>query len=267
MAMDINGVYVNYAGAYTNQKTTNRTSNSKVVNESGNSTGQISSVENENSSNNIRKTAADELKYLSKKYGGYTFAAANFQPGMRYGSNKTTNVAISPDFLQKMANDPELEEEYEKEIANMQALDAQRRQRIESGGGTVVAMGWAIDKDGGISCWSIGKYDDSRSKVTSPNEYGAKIRQQKAEKKKTEEKVEEKKKEKAEQKEALEEKLKAAREEKAALKEKIDSDNKRVLGDKYKGSDMYDITKDILSGEARKGLKNDMVGFNFDKKL
>lgn len=267
MAMDINGVYVNYAGAYTNQKTTNRTSNSKVVNESGNSTGQISSVENENSSNNIRKTAADELKYLSKKYGGYTFAAANFQPGMRYGSNKTTNVAISPDFLQKMANDPELEEEYEKEIANMQALDAQRRQRIESGGGTVVAMGWAIDKDGGISCWSIGKYDDSRSKVTSPNEYGAKIRQQKAEKKKTEEKVAERKKEKAEQKEALEEKLKAAREEKAALKEKIDSDNKRVLGDKYKGSDMYDITKDILSGEARKGLKNDMVGFNFDKKL
>ncbi|SEA57671.1 hypothetical protein SAMN05216349_11766 [Oribacterium sp. KHPX15] len=267
MAMDINGVYVNYAGAYTNQKTTNRTSNSKVVNESGNSTGQISSVENENSSNNIRKTAADELKYLSKKYGGYTFAAANFQPGMRYGSNKTTNVAISPDFLQKMANDPELEEEYEKEIANMQALDAQRRQRIESGGGTVVAMGWAIDKDGGISCWSIGKYDDSRSKVTSPNEYGAKIRQQKAEKKKTEEKVAERKKEKAEQKEALEEKLKVAREEKAALKEKIDSDNKRVLGDKYKGSDMYDITKDILFGEARKGLKNDMVGFNFDKKL
>ena len=267
MAMDINGVYGNYAGAYTNQKTTNRTSNSKVVNESGNSTGQISSVENENSSNNIRKTAADELKYLSKKYDGYTFAAANFQPGMRYGSNKTTNVAISPDFLQKMANDQELEEEYEKEIANMQALDAQRRQRIESGGGTVVAMGWAIDKDGGISCWSIGKYDDSRSKVTSPNEYGAKIRQQKAEKKKTEEKVAERKKEKAEQKEALEEKLKAAREEKAALKEKIDSDNKKILGNKYKGSEMYDITKDILSGEASKGLKNGMVGFNFDKKL
>ena len=267
MAMDINGVYGNYAGAYTNQKTTNRTSNSKVVNESGNAAGQISSVENENGSNNTRKTAADELKYLSKKYDGYTFAAANFQPGMRYGSNKTTNVAISPDFLKKMANDPKLEEEYEKEIANMQSLDAQRRQRIESGGGTVVAMGWAIDKDGGISCWSIGKYDDSRSKVTSPNEYGAKIRQQKAEKKKTEEKVAEKKKEKAEQKEALEEKLKAAKEEKAALKEKIDSNNKRVLGDKYKGSEMYDITKDILSGETEKGLKNDMVGFNFDKKL
>ena len=65
----------------------------------------------------------------------------------------------------------------------------------------------------------------------------------------------------------MEEKLKAAREEKAALKEKIDSANKKILGDKYKGSEMYDITEDILSGEARKGLKNDMVGFNFDKKL
>ena len=267
MAMDINGVYGNYAGAYTNQKNTNRTSNSKVVNESGKSTGQISSVENENSSNNTRKTAADELKYLSKKYDGYTFAAANFQPGMRYGSNKTTNVAISPEFLKKMANDPELEKQYEKEIANMQALDEQARQRIEGSGATLVARGWAIDKDGGISCWSISKHDDRRSKITSPNEFGTKLRQQKVEKKKSEEKVEAKKKEKAEQKEALEEKVKAAREEKAALKEKIDSANKKILGDKYKGSEMYDITKDILSGEARKGLKNDMVGFNFDKKL
>ena len=51
------------------------------------------------------------------------------------------------------------------------------------------------------------------------------------------------------------------------MKEKIDSDNKKILGDKYKGSEMYDITKDILSGEARKGLMNDIVGFNFDKKL
>jgi len=267
MAMDINGVYGNYAGAYTNQKNTNRTSNSKVVNESVKTSGKILSVEIEKNSENARKTAADELKYLSEKYDGYTFAAANFQPGMRYGSNKTTNVAISPEFLKKMANDPELEKEYEKEIANMQSLDEQIRQRIEGSGATLVAHGWAIDKDGGISSWSISKHDDRRSKVTSPNEFGDKIRQKKAEKKKAEEKVSKKKKEKAEQEEALEEKLKTAREERAAMKEKIDSASKRVLGDKYKGSQMYDVTKDILSGEARKGLKNDMVGFNFDKKL
>ena len=267
MAMDINGVYGNYSGSYTGQRTTNRTSNSKVVNESGKSSGKILSVDKEKDSDNTRKTAADELNYLSKKYDGYTFAAANFQPGMRYGSNKTTYVAISPEFLKKMANDPELEKEYEKEIANMQSLDEQIRQRIEGSGATLVAHGWAIDKDGGISSWSISKHDDRRSKVTSPNEFGDKIRQKKAEKKKVEEKVSKKKKEKAEQEEALEEKLKTAREERAAMKEKIDSDNKRILGEKYKGSEMYDLTKDILSREATKGLMNDMVGLYLDKKL
>lgn len=81
-----------------------------------------------------------------------------------------------------------------------EVLDEQARQRIEGSGATLVARGWAIDKDGGISCWSISKHDDRRSKITSPNEFGTKLRQQKAEKKKAEEKVAEKKKEKAERK-------------------------------------------------------------------
>ena len=80
MAMDINGVYGNYARSYASQRDTKRTSNSKVVNESGKSSGKILSVDNEKDSDNTRKTAADELNYLSKKYDGYTFAAANFQP-------------------------------------------------------------------------------------------------------------------------------------------------------------------------------------------
>ncbi|MBO5597170.1 MAG: response regulator [Oribacterium sp.] len=81
-----------------------------------------------------------------------------------------------------------------------EVLDEQARQRIEGSGATLVARGWAIDKDGGISCWSISKHDDRRSKITSPNEFGTKLRQQKVEKKKAEEKVAEKKKEKAERK-------------------------------------------------------------------
>ena len=81
-----------------------------------------------------------------------------------------------------------------------EVLDEQARQRIEGSGATLVARGWTIDKDGGISCWSISKHDDRRSKITSPNEFGTKLRQQKAEKKKAEEKVAEKKKEKAERK-------------------------------------------------------------------
>ena len=72
---------------------------------------------------NSRKTAADELSYLHNKYKDYSFISANFKQGMRYGSNATTNVAISPQFLKKMANDPKLAEEYEKEIANMKECD------------------------------------------------------------------------------------------------------------------------------------------------
>lgn len=268
MAMEINSVYGNYASTYTNSKETKQVKNSKSTSEVDKTEGQQTySVENTKQNGNVRKTTADELAYLSKKYDGFSFVAANFKPGMRYGSNKTTNVAISPEFLKKMANNPELEEEYEKEIANMQVLDEQRRQRITSDGGTVVAMGWAIDKDGGISCWSISKHDDRRSRMSSPSEFGAKIRQEKAEKKKAEEKVAKKQKEKAEQKEALEEKRKANKEEQAALKEKIDNDNRELLGDKYKGSEWYDVPDNSFAGERAKALVEDAVGLNLDMKL
>ena len=267
MAMEINSVYGNYADAYTNSKETKQIKDSKPTSDADKTGRQASSVGNTKQNGNVRKTTADELAYLSKKYDGYSFVAANFKPGMRYGSNKTTNVAISPEFLKKMANNPELEEEYEKEIANMQVLDEQRQQRITSDGGTVVAMGWAIDKDGGISCWSISKHDGRRSRMSSPGEFGAKIRQEKAEKKKAEEKVAKKRKEKVEQKEVLAEKRKANREEQAALKEKIDSDNRKFLGDKYKGSEWYDTLDDIFIGEMAKGLMENAVGLNLDMKL
>lgn len=42
---------------------------------------------------------------------------------MRYGTNATANVAISPDFLKKMADDPELEKEYESYLKDMKKLD------------------------------------------------------------------------------------------------------------------------------------------------
>lgn len=44
---------------------------------------------------------------------------------MKYGKSTTTNVAISPQFLTKMVNDSDLEDEYIKEIGNMKKLDEQ----------------------------------------------------------------------------------------------------------------------------------------------
>ncbi len=135
------------------------------------------------SSNSLeKKTAADELAYLQKKYDGYSFVGANFKQGMRYGSNATTNVAISPQFLKKMANDPKLAEEYEKEIANMKECDKWCRANMQARGDKLVADGWAIDKDGGISRWSIGTHDDRRIKVKSPTEYANELYEKKKEK-------------------------------------------------------------------------------------
>mgnify|MGYP007005309177 CR=1 FL=1 len=85
-----------------------------------------------------------------KKNDNYSFASANYSPGMKYGKSTTTNVAISPQFLTKMANDSDLEDEYIKEIGNMKKLDEQfAKQQADIG--WRVEQGWAIDKDGNIS--------------------------------------------------------------------------------------------------------------------
>ena len=237
MAMEINSVYGSYAGTYTNQKETKQIKDSNPTSEADKTERQASSAGNTKQNENVRKTAADELAYLSKKYDGYSFIASDYKQGMKYGSNETVNVAIAPEFLKKMANDPKLEKEYEKEIANMKACDDQKVRNIEGQGDRIIAKGWAIDKDGNISSWTIGERGGNRPKVVSPNEYGAKIRQKKAEKKKEQEKIAAKKEAAAKKKEALEEKRMADKEEQAALKEKTDSENRALLGDRYKGSE------------------------------
>ena len=78
-----------------------------------------------------------------KKIDNYSFVSANYSPGMKYGKSTTTNVAISPQFLTKMANDSDLEDEYIKEIGNMKKLDEQfAKQQADIG--WRVEQGWAI---------------------------------------------------------------------------------------------------------------------------
>lgn len=130
MAMEISNNYNSYASSYTNT-----TDNKKKVAESS------TTKETTETSSTTKKTAADELAYLSQKYSNYSFVAANYTKEMQYGSNSTTNVAISPQFLSKMASDPELEKEYEKNIAAMQECDEQNVRSVAAGGWHVVAQG------------------------------------------------------------------------------------------------------------------------------
>ena len=267
MAMEINSVYGNYAGAYTNPKETKQVKNSKSAGEADRSEGQASSVGNTKQNESVRKTAADEMAYLSKKYDGITFVAANFQQGMKYGTSATTNIAISPEFLKKMASDSKLEEEYEEKFSQMTKLDEQFVAEQHAMGRKVVAQGWAIDKNGGMSGWCILENEDKRHYGQEMTDYANKLRKEKDEKRKEQERIAAKKEAAAEKKEALEEKRKTDQEEQAALKEKINSDNRELLGDKYKGSEWYDASDDIFAGEAVKGLRDDVVGLNLDMKL
>ena len=132
-----------------------------------------------------RKTAADELSYLQSKYDGIQFFAMDVSYGTTYGSKDTTNIAISPTFLKKMADNPELEKEYTDQFENMKRLDKENIQRIEAGGGKLIAQGWVIDKDGGMSKWSIGTYGGKQNYKQQPYDYLSKLRKQKAAKKKS----------------------------------------------------------------------------------
>ena len=267
MAMEINSVYGNYAGAYTNPKETKQVKSSKPTNEADKTEGQASFVGNTKQNESVRKTAADELAYLSKKNDGITFVVANFQPGMKYGTSATTNIAISPEFLKKMASDSKLEAEYEEKFSQMTKLDEQFVAEQHAMGRKVVAQGWAIDKNGGMSGWCILENEDKRHYGQEMTDYANKIRKEKAERRKEQEKITAKKEEVAEKKEVLEKKRKADKEKQADLKEKIDSDNRNLLGDKYKGSEWYDVSDDIFTGDSTKILRDDAVGINLDMKL
>ena len=188
MAMEVNNAYSNYYNSYSTLSNNRKSEVDKV---DINSKKEVSTDSRE-----ARKTAGDELAYLSKKYDGYSFAAVNFTPGMKYGSKDTINVAISPEFLKKMANDPELEKRYEKEIANMKKCDEEKIRKLEANGDRILDKGWAIDENGGIRSWTVGIPGGNRTRVTSSNEYAAKIREKKAEEKRAKEKMQEKKKKK-----------------------------------------------------------------------
>ena len=228
MAMEVNSIYGGYANSYATISNKRKTETGK---EDIKGKNEVSSESGE-----VRKTANDELAYLSKKYDGFSFVAADFKPGMKYGSLSTTNIAISPTFLQKMANDPKLEAEYEKEFANMKKFDEQNIASHQAAGRPLVAQGWAIDKDGNISKWGISEGADKRHHVQEMTDYANKIRKQRLEKHKEEKKSAEKKAAEKKQKLEMDEKQK---------KEK----NSRINGD-YILEDQQDNTKEKIDDQT-----------------
>lgn len=240
MAMEISSNYSSYTSSYTNTM-----DNKKKTTESS------TAKETTEASSTTKKTAADELSYLSQKYSDFTFVAANYQQGMRYGTMATTNIAVSPQFLKKMADNPELEKEYESYFEGMQKLDEENIRTHEARGRRMVAHGWAIDKNGGISRWGISEPTNKRHYGQKMTDYANKIREQKSEKKREQEKIEEKR--------------QASREEKEKLQEKLSEAGKEQFGDKWKGVVIIDnddetavVPKADKDNAAVTGLKMDL---------
>lgn len=233
MAMEISNAYSGYVG---NSVYTTRNNNQKQAIE--NSVTDKTGTETQSAT---KKTAADELSYLSEKYSNCTFVAVNYKQGMQYGSMATTNIAISPEFLKKMANNPELEKEYESYFEGMQKLDAENIRTHEARGRRMVAQGWAIDKNGGISRWGISAPTNKRHYGQEMTDYANKIRKQKAEKEKDQEKLEEKRKASRENEEILE--------------------DKRMENEEHKK-----MENQILAKADENEEKSVMVGGNFDMK-
>lgn len=241
MAMEISNNYSSYASSYTNT-----TDNKKKTTESS------TVKESTEASSTTRKTTADELSYLSQKYSDFTFVAANYQQGMRYGTMATTNIAVSPQFLKKTADNPELEKEYESYFEGMQKLDEENIRTHEARGRRMVAQGWAIDKNGGISRWGISEPTNKRHYGQEMTDYANKIREQKSEKKREQEKIEEKR--------------QADREEKKKMQEELDEAGKEQFGDKWKG--VVIIDNDDETAAVPKADKDNaaVTGLNMDLK-
>ncbi len=242
MALEIGNNYSSYVSSYTNT-----TDNKKKTTESS------TAKETTKTSGTTRKTASDELSYLSGKYSNYSFVAANYTKGMQYGSSSTVNAAISPQFLSKMASDPKLEKEYEENIAAMQKCDEHFTQMQAARGWRVDAQGWAIDKDGGISSWAIVTKDpNAKSHLQTMSENAEKIRKQNEEKK--QEKVE------------LEGNRQANKEDKEKLQEKLDEAGSEQFDDKWKGAVVID--KDDENIAVAKADKDNagVAGLNMDMK-
>ena len=134
----------------------------------------------------------------------------------------------------------------------MQECDEQNARQVAAGGWHVVAQGWAIDKDGGISKWSIVQKDDTKSHLQTMSENAEKIRKQNEEKKQERVKIEEKR--------------QADREEKEKLQEKLDEAGKELFGDKWKGAVV--ISKDDEKAAVSKADKRNaaVTGLNMDLK-
>ena len=98
----------------------------------------------------VSNEARNEAKQLNEKFQDHNIVAVDHQNGMQYGKDGKTNVAISPEYLEKMGEDASLRANVEANLSSMQEFDLQNLNTE-----TIASQGWSVDKDGAISKWAV----------------------------------------------------------------------------------------------------------------
>lgn len=188
---------------------------------------KTSETEGTTKTSSSSQTTKDYLSYLKQKYSDVNITVADFNNDRQmknymFGSSGGNNIAISSSILEKMASDPATAAKYEKVIEDVPKAAEEIKESLANYGGEVIASGTVIDKNGKVSYWCVGKWDEE---IENPGTvYKEKVQKQleeKRAKKKEEEAVKEKKQEEAEKQEKLQEKKVFTAESKEELLEKI----------------------------------------------
>jgi hypothetical protein len=185
------------------------------------------SADGTSKTNSASQTTEEYLSNLRQKYSNVNITVADFSSDKQmtsymFSCSGGNNIAISSSIIEKMASDPAVAAKYEKVIADVPKAAEEIRKGVEATGSELLASGTAIDKNGRVSYWCIGKKKEA---VENPGTvYKEKVQKQleeKRAKKKEQEKAEKKKTEETETQEKPQELRLARAESKEELLQKI----------------------------------------------
>lgn len=160
----------------------------------------------------VGKTKSSTQEYLSQlkaKYPDVNITVADFksekqEDSYMFGCGNGNNVVISSNIIEKMASDPETAAKYEQIIADAPKATEIIKDGLAAYDSELIACGTAIDKNGRVTYWSIGRHKPQKDDNTVSNKKSIQEQiKEKREKKKAEEAAKQKRLEKAETMEKL----------------------------------------------------------------
>lgn len=134
----------------------------KAENEKADATNKDDTTDKDDTKESqVTAKASQKAEELRNAHQDTNVAAVNYSQDMRIAEEGKTNVAISPEFLEKMADSADLSASYEDKVGTMHDLSGQ------DAPAHVQSQTWAIDKNGSIRHYSTLAQDTSAEDAQS----------------------------------------------------------------------------------------------------